>query len=59
MSDGLMTISLLVTAGIVCVVLLRMVAAHRVQMRSARLKEHLDWVNPAPRTRAKSGVSRR
>jgi hypothetical protein len=59
MSDGLVTISLLVVAGVICVVLLRIVAARRVQARDARLREHLDWVNPAPRSRGRSGVSRR
>ena len=46
MSDGLLTISLLVVAGIVCLVLMRMVAARRVQARQARLKEHLDRTPP-------------
>ena len=59
MSDGLTTISLLVAAGIVCLVLLRIVAVRQGQAREARLRAHLDWVNPAPRSRGRGGVSRR
>lgn len=59
MSDGLLMISLLLCAGIASVVLLRMVAVRMTQAREARLREHLDWVNPAPRTRGRRSPVRR
>jgi hypothetical protein len=59
MNDTLLIASVLLSAGIASWILSRAVAARSVHARQERLKEHLDWMNPAPRTSRKRGLSRR
>jgi len=59
MSDVLLIASVLISAGIVFMILARVVSTRLVQARQERLKEHLDWMNPLPQTSRKRELSRR
>jgi hypothetical protein len=59
MSSVVLTASLVLMFAMVAVMLLRTIAARRVQLREAKLKAHLDWINPAPMTSRKRGAFRR
>ena len=59
MSGDLLLASLLLTSASVGMILLRRIAARRVEARKARLRGHLDWINPAPRPKGRRSLMRR
>jgi hypothetical protein len=57
-SEAILLVFVFAAACGVALMLSRILSARAEQARAARLKAHLDWVNPTPQTTRKRRLSR-